>query len=242
VQTKECKQCKKNKQLIDFIKNKRRTHGRGSYCKPCANEIKRKLRKHPKEIEANRRYREKNKERIRFYLSNWAKENKEYTKEYGRKRRILLKNNPKHKEKIKASQTRYENSEKGKLARIRKIEKYHNELKNNKNYIKRVKKYRLENKEKIKERNRKYNQRKKSDLLYLARRKNACAAYRAKKLKATPSWADLAKIKQAYLDCPKGFHVDHIIPLQGKNVCGFHVENNLQYLPAMDNFRKNNKF
>lgn len=60
------------------------------------------------------------------------------------------------------------------------------------------------------------------------------------KLKATPKWADLQKIKEIYDNCPNGYHVDHIIPLQGKYVCGLHVENNLQYLLASNNISKNN--
>lgn len=62
----------------------------------------------------------------------------------------------------------------------------------------------------------------------------------AAKLKRTPRWANLEAIKQIYLDCPDGYHVDHQIPLRGSAVCGFHVEYNLQYLTAEANLRKGN--
>jgi hypothetical protein len=38
------------------------------------------------------------------------------------------------------------------------------------------------------------------------------------------------------------WHVDHIIPLQGKFVSGFHTPYNLQVIPGADNVRKSNKF
>ncbi len=71
----------------------------------------------------------------------------------------------------------------------------------------------------------------------------ARAAYRrARKLNATPAWADLDKIKEIYRNCPEGYEVDHIHPLQGKFICGLHVENNLQYLTVSENRSKGNKF
>lgn len=64
----------------------------------------------------------------------------------------------------------------------------------------------------------------------------------ALKLSRIPKWANLDKIKEIYRNCPKGYHVDHIVPLQGRNVCGLHVETNLQYLSAKDNLAKGNKW
>jgi ABC-type Zn uptake system ZnuABC Zn-binding protein ZnuA len=68
------------------------------------------------------------------------------------------------------------------------------------------------------------------------------AARRARLLKATPKWADLQKIEQIYLNCPIGMEVDHVIPLKGKNICGLHIETNLQYLSKSDNCKKGNRF
>ena len=67
------------------------------------------------------------------------------------------------------------------------------------------------------------------------------AKRRAMKFKATPNWANLDKIKEIYLNCPKGFHVDHIIPLQSKKVCGLHVHNNLRIITARQNQLKSNR-
>lgn len=65
---------------------------------------------------------------------------------------------------------------------------------------------------------------------------------KALKLSRVPKWADLEKIKEIYNSCPEGYHVDHIVPLQGEFVSGLHVEYNLQHLLAKDNLIKSNKF
>ena len=79
-------------------------------------------------------------------------------------------------------------------------------------------------------------------------RRNEVRTRQAKKLNATPSWANKKvieyyyfKAKQYELLTREKYHVDHIIPLQGKDVCGLHVENNLQVLPAIENIKKGNK-
>jgi hypothetical protein len=66
---------------------------------------------------------------------------------------------------------------------------------------------------------------------------------RSRELQACPSWANLDKIKNIYLNKPNiDTQIDHIIPLKNRWVCGLHVDNNLQYLSAEDNRRKSNKF
>jgi hypothetical protein len=68
------------------------------------------------------------------------------------------------------------------------------------------------------------------------------AERRSGKLKRTPSYADLAAIKLFYKNCPSGSVVDHIVPLKGKFVSGFHIETNLQYLTVSENCSKGNRF
>lgn len=78
-----------------------------------------------------------------------------------------------------------------------------------------------------------------------ARHRAKEAKRRSALLKRLPKWVsseELRLIKLFYADCPKGYHVDHIVPLRGKNVSGLHVLNNLQYLPASENCKKSNKF
>lgn len=94
----------------------------------------------------------------------------------------------------------------------------------------------LANPEKVKDTKKRYVQ--KNLLQYRA----MCAKHWATKLQRTPKWADIKAIKQFYTNCPKGMEVDHIIPMQGENVSGFHILENLQYLTPKQNRSKNNKF
>lgn len=74
------------------------------------------------------------------------------------------------------------------------------------------------------------------------------------KLQRTPPWLtkeQLAEIEEFYItvkelqwlsDPSDPLQVDHIVPLQGKNVSGLHVPWNLQIIPRSLNLSKNNKF
>lgn len=80
----------------------------------------------------------------------------------------------------------------------------------------------------------------------------AASRRRAALLQATPAWgdeltrlvtaeaADLAQRRESEFGF--AWHIDHEIPLRGRNVCGLHVWNNLQVIPASVNIRKTNRF
>ena len=57
----------------------------------------------------------------------------------------------------------------------------------------------------------------------------------------TPVWSQKEEILDFYRKRPEGYHVDHILPLHGKEVSGLHVIENLQYLPALENLAKGNR-
>jgi hypothetical protein len=78
------------------------------------------------------------------------------------------------------------------------------------------------------------------------------ARLRSLRLQRTPLWLtkeDIEKIRNIYELAIKKtketgtfWHVDHIVPLQGKNVSGLHVPQNLRVITADENRRKSNKW
>jgi hypothetical protein len=106
--------------------------------------------------------------------------------------------------------------------------------------------YRLENPEKRKQTTRNWRQNNKHLVAAAQQRRHAA------ELKRTPGWLSDDEhwvMQQAYEIAAVrtklfGFswHVDHIIPLQGRRVSGLHVPLNLQVIPGVENMRKLNKF
>lgn len=120
--------------------------------------------------------------------------------------------------------------------------------------------YQEKNREKLASYNRNLYQKQKAERLQSAKKYrkensakiNALAMNRiARKKQATPKWmtkqdfADIAEFykiaKELQWLSEEPLHVDHIIPLKGKNVCGLHIAANLQILPASMNIRKGNR-
>ncbi len=131
----------------------------------------------------------------------------------------------------------------------------------------RIKEYTKRNENKIKARMKHYYELNKKNIMYkqnLYRQKDRkinpakynaeSAKRRAQKLNATPKWLSenqKMEIFLIYKECSRisketgvEHHVDHIIPLNGKNVSGLHVPWNLQILEALGpqgNCAKGNK-
>lgn len=75
------------------------------------------------------------------------------------------------------------------------------------------------------------------------------ADYTARKLRATPAWADPEAILEVYREAERltaetgiAHEVDHVVPLRGKQVCGLHVAENLRAIPKAENRKKYNTF
>jgi hypothetical protein len=217
--TKTCKRCAQTKQLSFFHKHKNMSDGHLNFCKSCHYEQKKANRL------ANPESRKKEYARLRDRQGFMTME------EYIAKRN----ENPKGR---KTSQKEYALRNKDKIREYQKL-------------------YEKLNREKITSRKAEtIGKRREVKRLWVKNNIGAVLASSAKrrsaKLQRTPSWLtefDHLKMKCYYQvasmrskESGQNWHVDHIIPLQGENVCGLHVPNNLQIIPAIENMRKNNHY
>jgi len=195
-------------------------------------------------------WRNNNQEQYKTSSKKWKSSNSEKVKEYSKKsyskeetKQRLKKYKKENPDKVKKLALRYrkENNESVKKS-IRqwvinnpdKVQAIHLRYRNNE-----------ENRKKLRERVKNWCKRNPD------KASHNCSKYRTKKLLRSPSWLTKEQLRQisyfymtsVMLTRITGIrhHVDHIIPLQGKNVSGLHVPWNLQVITADENMRKHNK-
>lgn len=169
------------------------------------------------DAEYYRAWREKNRERLKQYQAVYRTQNREKFRE---NRRRFIERNP---------------------DADKKYSKKYRDANPNQRALS-CKAYRDANKEKEQAYRKEYSQKNKDKLTAKA------AKRRAVQKRALPAWADLEVIAEVYrhareLSAISGlpFHVDHIVPLQSKLVCGLHCEANLQIIYGPENISKNNR-
>lgn len=209
---KTCSYCKTERSLSFFAKNVRATDRLCSKCKVCQKAYN----DGNKEMKAatGKAYREQNAEAVRAKKKAWVQANREWKRENNRK---WAEANP---EKQRQSLMDWKTRNPGRATLLRKRW----DEKNPERAKALEKQSRIRNKHKIAER---------------------LAARRAALIQATPAWANKKKIQEFYKTADalgmwtgEWYHVDHIVPLRGRTVAGFHVEHNLQILTQSENCKK----
>lgn len=186
-----------------------------------------------------------NKNQVRLVKEN-ENRRKKYGKRYNENRRQKYHNDEEFNKKIKSyASSWYEvNRESVLNDKERKIrmKKYRSE--NKERMSKQSKAWRRTNRIRVNQTSREYQKTKRD--YYTSQN----AKYRANKKQSVPIWAESERkeINDLYLEAnllskSTGIlhEVDHIIPLQGKNVCGLHCLANLQILPLSENRKKSNR-
>lgn len=218
--TKQCSECGEHKSQTEFSQTRKTRK-----CKPCENQAShlRYVRNRDKRLQQCADYREANKDRIKRSLARWYRKNREHVlnrcKEYNQRQDV------KQRERIR-QRTRY--------AALR-------------DAIQAERKAFYEKNPEARNRFDKYQ----SD--YYSLNKHRFAARRSKRraaqLRAMPDWADVVAIAKVYrlareMTLATGIKhvVDHVIPLQGRTVCGLHVESNLRVISEKENAHKWAKF
>jgi hypothetical protein len=199
-----------------------------------------------KYVAASKKYYQENKERLLARSRVYGEKNKEHlaakTKEYREK----------NKEEIRAKKKMYRDSHKEIARAWREANKAWFAEYNQKNKEVKAAKARVYRVKKRVEQAAYYSAYRKA---YRGRRNALLVKYRASQLQRTPKWLtpddhwmmeeayDLAARRTALKSGGHAqWHVDHIVPLQGKTVSGLHVPLNLRVIPAAENSRQSNRW
>jgi hypothetical protein len=136
-------------------------------------------------------------------------------------------------EQVKQTVAKYRQKNPEKVKEVKK-----NCYRNNSKLVKlKVKEWIKSNPEKYKQSQKKYKQKNLSKFAAFS------AKYRSSKFQATPLWFEKDLVDIVYAKAKEwGFEVDHIVPLQGKTVCGLHCWGNLQLLDKNLNSGKKNYY
>lgn len=215
--TKRCTKCGIEKPMAEFYARKNSPDGRNPQCKEC---VKAK----------SAAYRKANPEKVKAGKKKYVADNIESEKE--KRKAYHLANKSRLNEKSFA----YRAANKEKCSALNKAyRRVHSEKLN-----RYTREWRLDNADEV---------RRKAKINGIINRPAKIAhnaLRRARKLQATPAWMERTEISDLYKESNRLselgelMHVDHIVPLQGKNVCGLHCLDNLQIITATENLKKHN--
>lgn len=211
---KRCSKCTSTLPLSDFSRNRASRDGLSAHCKICSAER----------------------------LARWIEANSDRHKEVSKKRR----------ERKKEEKKKYDaERRKANADLIRAYDRLrHGMNKEGKNAKNRAK-Y-LENRDFFLARNREYRERNRVAINEAARAnkvntRTKRARYRAALRLAVPSWFDKELTTAVYIEADQltaltgiPHHVDHIVPIRSRLVCGLHWHANLRAIPKLENLKKSN--
>lgn len=222
-----CTECSGVKPLSEFYRSKKRKDGSQTYFAKCAACVKaadkrRYARSRETVLARQKQYRQLNADKVKAYMQTYYLDNKDrilrLTKEY---------------------QSRPERKLADSERQARRYAERRDEIRKNQNALRDT----PDGRKKAREQYRKHYER--NTLKYIVKG----GERRATRVKATPAWYKRGDAAPFYalareLTEKTGIQhvVDHIIPLRGKNVCGLHVKENLQVIPAKENLRKHNHY
>ena len=228
---KTCSKCKETKPLECFSKNRDRKDGLQGWCKGC---LKARYAANPEKDKARSAV---------WHAANIEKEKARSAARYATNPEVFkaraaarARANPEE------TRGRVNSWKKANRERVRTLSKEWYRANSEKLRARRAEQYRT-NTEKHSAKNKKWTKANPGKVNAKTRRRQAS------RLQATPGWANEFFMQEAYALAALrtkmlGFkwHVDHVVPLRSKIVCGLHCEANLRVIPAAINMSKGNRY